>query len=261
MIKIILVYKITMLILSFLLGLAFGSFANVLIYRIPKKLSIIYPFSFCPSCRNNIRWYDNIPLVSYVLLNGKCRVCGEGISLVYPTVELLCGLLSVLSYLRFGLTYAVIPFHFLFILVVISMIDIQTTEIPDELSYYLIASGILTSPFNFVVGKETFTRITNSLIGGLSGFVLLLTILIIGQKIFNKPVLGGGDVKLMCGIGCYLGTYAVFKILFLASLIASGYVVFLSIIKRRKLLGQYIQYAPFISVGCAIHLFAFNKLL
>lgn len=237
-----------MVFIFFLLGLAFGSFANVLIYRIPKKLSILYPFSFCPSCNVSIKWYDNIPLISYFFLKGKCRNCGQQISLAYPLVELSCGVLLAILFFRFNL-YSLILFSLFFILVVISAIDIKTTEIPDPLSYYLIISGIVFSMFNPLLGGEIFVRVVNSLLGGITGFVLFYLIGFFGEKIFAKPVLGGGDVKLMCGIGCYLGMYSIFKILFVSSVITLVYVIVLSIIKKQKLWGQYIQFAPFISVA------------
>lgn len=237
-----------MVFIFFLLGLAFGSFANVLIYRIPKKISIIYPYSFCPFCNISIKWYDNIPLISYFLLKGRCRNCSQKISIIYPLVELFCGILSSLLFIKFGI-YSLIFFSLFFTLFVVSVIDIRTTEIPDPLSYYLIISGVAFSTFNLLLGNESFVRIANSLLGGIIGFLLFYLISFFGEKIFAKPVLGGGDIKLMCGIGCYLGVSSVFKILFVSSLLTLFYVIILSIVKRQQLWGQYIQFAPFISAA------------
>lgn len=240
-----------MIFIFFLTGLAFGSFANVLIYRLPKKLSIIYPSSFCPLCNTTIKWYDNIPILSYFLLKGRCRYCGGKISIVYPLIELSCGVLLTLLFIKFGF-FSLIFFSLFFILLVISVIDIKTTEIPDPLSYYLILSGIMFSTFNPLLGNEIFVRVANSLLGGIAGFLLFYLISYLGEKIFKKPVLGGGDVKLMSGIGCYLGVYPIFSILFVSSLLAMLYVVILSIIKRDKLWGKYVQFAPFISLATFI---------
>ncbi len=245
----------------FILGLIFGSFANVLIYRIPKKISILFPNSFCPHCFSPINWYDNIPVLSYILLSGKCRTCGKKISLVYPIVELLCGVLAVFVYLKFGIETMWIFFNLFFILLVISAIDIQTTEIPDVLSFYLIISGIIFSVFNPLLGKKvligdtSFIRIANSLIGGISGFLIFFLIDLFGSKIFKRSVLGGGDIKLLSGIGTYLGIHSLFKIIFFSSLVGTVYIFVFSITKKKKLFGEYIQFSPFISIGCLIYVF------
>ncbi|MCS7228302.1 MAG: prepilin peptidase, partial [Endomicrobia bacterium] len=215
----------------------------------------LFPSSFFPSCNNKIKWYDNIPLISYILLKGRCRMCKKPISFVYPVVELLCGILAMVSFLKFKDFSSIVFFNLFFILTVISIIDINTTEIPDVLSYYLIVSGILFSTGNQMLGAEIFVRIANSLLGGITGFVLFFLILFFGEKIWKKPVLGGGDVKLMCGIGCYVGIYMIFKILFIASLLATLYIMFLSIVKKQTLWGQYLQFAPFISLATFVIVF------
>ncbi len=249
------------LFLVFILGLIFGSFANVLIYRIPRKISILYPNSFCPHCGSSIVWYDNIPLLSYIFLSGRCRICNKKISLQYPIVELLCAILSVFAYLKFGIDKMWIFFNLFFILLVISVIDIQTTEIPNVLSFYLIISGIFFSIFNPALGKKVligdtmYIRLVNSLIGGIFGFVIFFSIQLLGDKIFKRPILGGGDVKLLSGIGTYLGVQSLLKIIFFSSLVGTIYVFILSIVKKRKLFGEYIQFAPFISIGCLIYVF------
>ncbi|MCX7715832.1 MAG: A24 family peptidase, partial [Endomicrobia bacterium] len=194
-------------------------------------------------------------LISYILLKGRCRMCKKPISFVYPVVELLCGILAMVSFLKFKDFSTIVFFNLFFILTVISIIDINTTEIPDVLSYYLIVSGILFSTGNQMLGAEIFVRIANSLLGGITGFVLFFLILFFGEKIWKKPVLGGGDVKLMCGIGCYVGIYMIFKILFIASLLATLYIMFLSIVKKQTLWGQYLQFAPFISLATFVIVF------
>lgn len=247
-----------MIFISFLVGVVFGSFANVLIYRIPKGILIYSPYySFCPNCNAKIKWYDNIPILSYFLLSGKCRVCKEQVSIVYPLVELICGILGVFSYLKFGLFYCLIFFNLFFILIVISFIDFQTTEVPDVLSYYLIITGVLLSIFNSYLGEEIFIRVTNSLLGGIVGFCLFYAIEFIGSKIYKKPVLGGGDIKVFSGIGTYLGCHSLVKILFLASAVALIYVLVISLIKKERVLGKYIPFVPFISVGVFFYVIMF----
>ncbi len=240
--------------LIFLLGLTFGSFANVLIYRIPKKISIIFPWSFCPNCKISIKWYDNIPVLSYILLSGKCRSCKTKISVEYPLVELLSGILAVLCYLKFNIYTMWIFYNFLFVLLVISFIDIKTTEIPDILSYYLIISGIILSVFNPFLGRDIFLRISNSIIGGIVGFLFLWVIEFSSRKIFRKLALGGGDLKLFCAVGTHFGLFSIFKILFYSCVVALVYVLSAGLIKNKKIFGEYIQFAPFVSLGCSFYI-------
>lgn len=244
-----------MVFIIFILGIIFGSFANVLIYRIPKKISIVFPNSFCPFCFSSIKWYDNIPILSYFLLKGRCRSCNQKISLTYPLVEFLCGVVAVFCYLKFGIFEMWVFFNFLFVLLVISFIDINTTEIPDELSYYLIFSGILLSIFNSLLGKDLFSKMANSVVGGLVGFFVSYLIGFFGEKIFKKPSLGGGDIKLFTAVGAWLGWMSLFKIIFLSSFFALVYIFLVSLYKKVKMWGKYIQFAPFISFSCLIYIF------
>jgi len=131
-------------------------------------LSIIFPNSFCPNCKVTIKWYDNIPILSYILLSGRCRNCKIKISIIYPIVEFLCGLICVLLYFKFGLSISFFIFlNFFFILLVVSFIDIKTTEVPDVLSYYLIISGVVLSFLNPVLGVGMPLRVINSVVGGI----------------------------------------------------------------------------------------------
>lgn len=241
----------------FILGCILGSFANVLIYRIPKRISIIFPNSFCPSCKTPIKYYDNIPIISYFLLKGRCRTCKNSISISYPLIEFFCGLLAILCYLKFGFLNMWVVLNFLFILLVISVIDIKTFEIPDELSYYLIFSGLVFSVFNPLVSRseDVFIKIVNSLIGGLAGFIFSYLIGLLGNFFFKKPALGGGDIKLFTAVGVWLGFFAIFKIFFFSSVFALVYIVVFYFYKKSNLWGKYIQFAPFISLGCFFYVF------
>jgi leader peptidase (prepilin peptidase)/N-methyltransferase len=250
-----------MFFLFFIFGLVLGSFANVLIYRIPLGLSIIFPNSFCPNCKAPIKWYDNIPILSYIFLSGRCRSCKAKISIIYPVVEFLCGSICVLLYFKFGLSFSFFIFlNLFFVLLVISFIDIKTTEVPDVLSYYLIISGFVLSFLNPILGFEIPLRIMNSFIGGLIGFCFLVLIEILGRKIFKKPAIGGGDVKIFCALGTYLGVNSIFRIMFFACVIALAYVLILGLIKKEKIFGKYLQFVPFISIGCLIYVFLFVNL-
>ena len=130
--------------LTSILGLIFGSFLNVCIYRIPIKISIITPRSFCPHCKEQITWWQNIPLLSFIILRGKCHYCHRKISWRYPLVELLTGIISMILFLEFGLTHILIFYLLLFYtLIAISFIDISHQVIPNKILLFLIISGIL----------------------------------------------------------------------------------------------------------------------
>ena len=221
-------------------------------------LSIIFPNSFCPNCKVTIKWYDNIPILSYILLSGRCRNCKIKISIIYPIVEFLCGLICVLLYFKFGLSISFFIFlNFFFILLVVSFIDIKTTEVPDVLSYYLIISGVVLSFLNPVLGVGMPLRVINSVVGGIVGFCFLALIEFLGSKIFQKPAIGGGDVKIFCGIGTYLGVNSIFRIMFFACVVALAYVLVVSLIKKERIFGKYLQFVPFISIGCFVYVFTF----
>ena len=158
------------IIIVFILGLVLGSFANVCIYRMPRNLSIVKPNSHCTKCNSFIKWYDNIPILSYIFLKGKCRNCGSKISFIYPTIEFICGLLFLSMYFLFGFSYILIPFCLLvFCLLVITVIDFDFQIIPDEISFFLIILGLLISPFNIIIGDTFLHRIINSFLGLLAG--------------------------------------------------------------------------------------------
>ena len=138
--------------LVLVLGLIFGSFANVCIYRMPRNMSVVKPSSHCTNCNNFIKWYDNIPVLSYIILRGKCRNCGSKISFIYPSIELICGLLFLSMFFLFGFSYMLFPFCLLmFSLLVITAIDFEFQIIPDEFSFMLMIVGIVTSFFNFML--------------------------------------------------------------------------------------------------------------
>lgn len=229
------------IILLFLTGLVMGSFANVCIHRIPKGESIIFPNSHCPHCHHALTILENIPLVSFVVLRGRCHYCQERISWRYPVVEFLTGLLYLTMLARFGFSIsAFVYMAFGTVLIIVSFIDLKEKIIPDELSLPGAAIGLILSAFLLPVG------FLNALIGMAFGGGILLFIAFI-----SKGGMGGGDVKLMAMIGAFLGWPDVVVSLFVAVLIGSlvGVLLVLLRIKGRK---DAVPFGPFLALGAII---------
>lgn len=230
-------------------GMVVGSFLNVCICRMPKNESIVSPPSHCPGCSYQIRWYDNIPLVSYLLLKGKCRGCGAHISLQYPLVELLNGILALFLFLRFGPTPAFAAlFLFCSALVVITFIDIEHQIIPDEISLPGIAVGFVLS---FFLKGHTWQ---NSLLGILLGGGSLLLVAYAYQRLTGKEGMGGGDIKLLAMMGAFLGWKAVPFIILASSLVGSLVGISLMLIQKKdsKLA---IPFGPYLAFGAVLYVF------
>lgn len=258
--------------LVFLFGLIIGSFINVIIYRLPKGISIIFPSSHCPKCERKLKWYHNIPVISFILLRGKCAFCGEKISLQYPLVELLSAFLLLCLYFRFNPFKDIILFlfvaYFTFSLLCISVIDFKQKEIPDSLSFPLIFAGW----FFCLLGKNPFQlTIIDSLISSFAGIGLLFFINELYYVITKRDSIGIGDFKLMGGIGSFLGVQSFFSVLFYASLF--GVITFFlfviykkffkkeEILALREALKEEIPFGPFLSLGALLYLFNFRILL
>lgn len=242
-------------IVSIVFGALVGSFLNVCICRIPKAESIITPGSHCPLCKNPIRFYDNIPLVSYFVLRGKCRYCNAPISLQYPLVEGVTAFASFLLFMRFGPSWSYL-FYFSFIasLIVITVIDLYHQIIPDVISLPGIGVGLLGS---FVLPQLTFL---NSLIGVLLGGGSLFLVATFYHWLFKREGMGGGDVKLLAMIGAFLGWKAVILTILLSSLIGSIMGIIVMMVKGKDL--KYaIPFGPFLSLGAALSLFYGEKII
>ncbi|WP_461832067.1 prepilin peptidase [Aquifex sp.] len=238
----------------FVVGLALGSFYNVLIYRLPRNISIVYPPSHCPHCKQKIKWYDNIPLVSFFLLKGKCRYCGEKISIRYPLIELSSGLLAVLSYYKWGLTFEAFFYYFFFsALLVISLIDWFHFIIPPQISIGGIIISLALSPFRRDISP------LESLIGLGVGITIPLLIYLYYVKIRKVEGLGLGDVILLGFIGSATGIYGVFSALFIGSFIGLVYVIPL-VIKHRSF-GFAVPFGPFLSLGAFIGILLKEEIL
>ncbi|MDD2898477.1 MAG: prepilin peptidase [Desulfuromonadaceae bacterium] len=234
---------------AFVFGAVVGSFLNVCICRMPLNESIVSPPSHCPHCSYQICWYDNIPILSYLLLRGKCRGCGTHISFQYPLVELLNGVLSLFLFIRFGPTLAFATlFLFCSALVVITFIDIEYQIIPDEISLSGIIVGFVLS---FFLKGHTWL---NSLFGILLGGGSLLLVAYSYQRLTGKEGMGGGDIKLLAMMGAFLGWKAVPFIIFASSLVGSvvGVSIMLFQKKDSKLA---IPFGPYLAFGAILYIF------
>jgi leader peptidase (prepilin peptidase)/N-methyltransferase len=236
-------------IVSIIFGAIVGSFLNVCIFRLPKEESIVTPGSHCPHCKKLIKFYDNIPLVSYILLKGKCRHCHKPISFQYPLVEGITAFISLILFIKFGpsLTY-IIYFVFVAALIVITVIDLYHQIIPDVISLPGIGVGLLAS---LILPQLTFF---DSLIGFLLGGGSLFLVATLYQWLFKREGMGGGDVKLLAMIGAFLGWKAVILTILLGSLIGSIIGISIMILKGKDF--KYaIPFGPFLSLGAVIALF------
>jgi len=233
----------------FLLGSILGSFLNVCIYRLPKKESILSPPSHCPHCGEPIRFYDNIPILSYLLLGGKCRHCKEHISLRYPVVEGLSGLLSLALFIKYSLTAQfLLLLLFAAALIIITFIDLDYQIIPDIISIPGIFLGIGAS--FFIPIMSWFESLFGILIGG--GFLLLVAI---GYKwLTGREGMGGGDIKLIAMVGAWLGWKAIPFVLFSSSLIGVLIGGGTGLMKKRGLRSR-IPFGPFLSISSIIYIF------
>ena len=266
----------------FLFGLIVGSFLNVCIYRMGREMSINKPErSFCPACKKSILWFDNIPILSFISLGGRCRFCKAKISFRYPLVELLTGLLFILLFKYFGVTLKFFIYSlFTSALIVAAFIDIDFQIIPDEISIGGAIFGFLIS-MAFPVLHNTNSHLFaagKSLLGLLVGGGVIYILGIIGDIIFKKESMGGGDVKLLAMIGAFLGWQKALLTFFIAPflgsiisiLINSGKLnlkepdgtVNMSLKKISKtLFTGVIPYGPFLCMGALVSLLYIDKIL
>lgn len=246
--------------LVFLLGLCVGSFLNVCIHRFPRDESIVMPPSHCPVCKTLIAWYDNIPLVSYLVLQGKCRKCGTVIPMRYFFIELLTGLAFLGSVRYFGWTaQAASSAILLALLLGSSATDMEERIIPDELSLSGVVLGLLfATTFPVLLhAVDWWHGLFASAIGALAGGGLIYAIGIFGEFVFKKESMGGGDVKLMAMIGAFLGWKSVLLVFFLAPILALP----IGLYVKFKMKEEYIPYGPFLSLAGVMVLFFGEPLL
>src|SRR5215510_12723128 len=227
----------------FVLGTLFGSFANVCIYRLPQRLSIVFPGSHCPCCQEALHPWHNMPVLSYVLLGGRCAICKTAISPRYPLVELGNGLLYVVLYHYYhfsmqGLVFAL----FATALLIVACIDIVYTIIPNAITLPGIVVGIGASLWLTPVG------IGNAVLGVLVGGGLFLLMAVLSAVILQREGMGGGDIKLIAMIGAFLGWHAVFVTIFLGAVLGAlvGIILMLLRLKGRK---EPLPFGPFLALG------------
>ena len=246
--------------IGFLFGSCIGSFLNVCIYRLPREQSVIQPPSRCPQCESLIAWYDNIPILSWLLLGARCRECKKTIPWRYPLVEAGTGLAfaAVLSHYGFNLLGGIYA-AFVAALIASSVIDLDFQIIPDEISLGGLVVGLGLS---FLVPAlhataSPWVSLGRSLVGMLVGGGVLYGTGILGDILFRKESMGGGDIKLLAMAGSILGWKLVIFTFFIAPMLAliPGLVVLF--VKRSHV----IPYGPFLSLGLVLALFAGNNIL
>jgi leader peptidase (prepilin peptidase)/N-methyltransferase len=233
----------------FVLGALVGSFLNVCIHRLPTGESVVFPASHCPQCQSAIQPYDNIPILSYLLLRGRCRKCGAPIPIRYPLVESLAGLGAVASVYALGLTaHALLAFAFLCGLIVTTFIDYDYQIIPDAISLPGIGVGFVAA---IVLGSPTWIA---SLAGILLGGGVLWGVAEVYHRLTGREGMGGGDIKLLAMIGAFLGWQAVPVTLMIASLAGTAVGVALIVVQRGDRRTA-IPFGPFLAVGAICALF------
>lgn len=243
--------EIFITIIIFMFGICLGSFYACIGYRIPNKISTIKPRSFCPNCNESLKWYMNIPVFSYIYLKGKCAYCQEKISKYYLFSELFTGILFSVSYLYFG-----INLEFFISLILISVLSI--TIVTDFKYYYISDRVILTSIILEIAIYLYYLNFKDGLyyiVSGIFMFLLMFTIKLIGDYIFKKESLGGGDIKLMSLIGLTLGIINGITSL----LISSSLALIASLIILKKNDEHIVPFGPFIILGAIImYILAYN---
>jgi leader peptidase (prepilin peptidase)/N-methyltransferase len=246
----------TLHIMVFVFGLVIGSFLNVCIFRLPESKSIIHPRSMCPGCNSFIKYYDNIPVLSYILLGGKCRNCRMPISLRYPAVEALSGFTALAVFMKFGLSSeGIVYFIFISALIVITFIDIDHRIIPDVMSLPGIPAGFLAAAF--LIPSMGWKA---SLIGILAGGGTLFAVAWIYTLITKKEGMGGGDIKLLAMIGAFVGLKGVLFTIFAAS--ATGTIAGVAVmLKTSKGMKLAVPFGPFLSIGTILYIFFGSEII
>lgn len=242
-------------IVLFLFGGMVGSFLNVCIHRLPRRESIVFPASNCPSCHAPIRPYDNLPIVSYLVLRGRCRSCSGRISPRYPLVEALTGTAAVAVLLHDGLSpQFAVGFVFLAALIVVTFVDIDHQIIPDAISLPGIPLGLLAA---LMPGPPSWQQ---SLIGILLGGGSLWAVAEAYYRLTGREGMGGGDIKLMAMIGAFLGWKAVPVTLMLGSFTGSLVGLSLMLVRGRNSQAP-IPFGPFLAAGAAVAYFFGDELI
>lgn len=235
-----------------LYGLIIGSFLNVCIYRIPRNESISFPPSHCTNCKNRIKWYDLIPIISYIFLKGKCRYCKEKISIRYPLIELITGAIFLALYIEYGLNIYFFKFALLScFLIVIGMIDLDTSDVYLKTTALGIAVGILFLIYEYFMHYSILTYIYGGLLGGgIIAAIILIT----------KGGMGWGDFEICLMSGLFLGFKLTIVMLFFSFVLGGviGIILMILKVKSRK---DYIPFGPFISIASLLTVLCGEKII
>ncbi|WP_440929753.1 prepilin peptidase [Candidatus Pelagibacter sp.] len=247
-------------IIVFIFGSIWGSFSNVCIHRMPYNISVVKGRSYCPSCNKQIRWFDNIPLLSFIFLKAKCRHCSAQIDLNYFLVELISALNFVLIFYLFGFSLTTILFFILSIcFIIIIFIDMKHFIIPNELTFTLMIIGFLKS-FDPNLNQYLFPNFVDSLIGGVIGYTIIWFIIFAYKKLRNREGMGLGDAKLLSAIGFWFGWISIPFILFFSSFVALIFAV-PGLLNKSKNLSSQIPFGPYIILGCVMYLLLLEKII
>lgn len=247
--------------LAALFGSLYGSFLNVVIFRLPEGKSVVSPRSACPRCHKPIAGYDNLPVLSWLLLRGRSRCCHKPISIRYPLVEAFVALMTGGLWLRWGAAeplFAAGAALACGALTAVALIDWDTFLIPDELSLGLVFVGLLFAPVNPYMDAGPYAAWWSApwlcVRGALFGFGLGWALAVGGEALFKKDALGGGDVKLLAGVGAWCGMTGAFDCLMIGSLLGSVYGVKLLMSGEAKR-SDPIPFGPFLAAGAVIGFF------
>lgn len=244
----------------FTLGAAIGSFLNVVIWRLPRGESIATPPSHCPKCGARIKWYHNIPILSFLYLRGKCAYCGAPISFRYPLVEFVNAAAYAVVYIFYGNIdlHLLVSFFLISDLIAVFLIDAEHRIIPDSLNYLGMAVGVAVSPF---ISNSPLWGFIYSLGGLIIGGGIMWLVGTLGGKLFKKEALGGGDVKLMAFLGAFLGPAMILFTIFISALIGviGGGIMMLFSKKIRK--EHTIPFGPYIAIAGLIAFFWGDRLI
>ena len=243
---------------AFILGSIWGSFSNVCIKRLPRNLSISGR-SYCLTCKKQIKWFDNIPILSFIFLKAKCRNCSAKIDNQYFLVELISAISFLIIVFFFGITLESLLLIILSIFfIIIYFIDLEHYIIPNELTYTLMVIGFLKTYFTDA-NSFMFPDYFQSVMGGLMGFLIVWSIIFVYKKLKNIEGMGLGDAKFLSALGFWFGWISLPFILIFSSVIALSFSI-PSLIKKTKTMSTQIPFGPYLILGCLLYLILINEI-
>lgn len=239
----------------FIFGTIIGSFLNVCIFRIPLEQSIAFPPSHCMNCGKRLKWYDMFPIISWLILKGKCRFCKSKISYRYPLVEFATGIIYLCIYLKYGFAFDLLKYLiFSSLIIVIGLIDLDTTDVYTSTIIFGIISAAVLIIAGYILFNMNLTAdfsIINYILGGVVGAGFILFIMLLARIIFKAQGMGSGDTEICLVCGLFLGVKSVIFMLFLSVLIG-GIIGILLVLLGKKKKTDYIPFGPFIALSSII---------